>query len=301
MKRFLRYVFGILGATLILFGMINVIYYKWFNHSRLVAYEVYEALDVTKQKTEYTAVVLGDSVARQFFNPEYQDEDNNVCYLATNQAIMAAGNYILLESFLQSNPQVEEVHYVVRPDSLMSSPNFTYTYSYFITPFFEDNYLKYLDEETVAGIEECYGKIWTHNHFMKWLLAKYPKGLEMYNNTCKRLSSYKYDRIKSDLMPDTSLPYLKKMKEICDDQGISFYLLSVPVTEGYVCDFKTLQTGMQELEMQDLYEQLVTSMEYVDPSEFVDGIHLKKEYILTNRDTYRKLLHKKDERRKNVK
>lgn len=295
MKRFLRYVYGILGAILILFGMINVIYYKWFNHSRLVAYEVYEALDMTKQKTEYTAVVLGDSVARQFFNPEYQDEDNNVCYLATNQAIMTAGNYILLESFLQNNPQVEEVYYVVRPDSLMSRPNFIFTYSYFITPFFEDNYLKYLDEETVTGIEESYGKIWTHNHFMKWMLAKYPKGLEMYNNTCKRLSSYKYDRSKSDLMPDTSLPYLKKMREICDKKGISFHLLSTPVIENYDCDFTALQTGMQDLEMQDLYEQLVTSMEYVDPSEFVDGIHLKKEYVMDNRDTYRKLLYKDKE------
>ena len=62
--------------------------------------ELYYALDLAEEKTEYTKVIIGDSVARLIFSPDYQDETDTTCYLATNQAITVLGNYILLGRYL---------------------------------------------------------------------------------------------------------------------------------------------------------------------------------------------------------
>lgn len=286
MKKFLGNIFYIFGTVLGIFFLCNIIYYKCMNHSRLVAFEVYDALDVTNQNTDYTTLVLGDSVARQFFNPQYQSENKEVCYMATNQAITVAGNTVLLERFLENNPQLKEVYYVVRPDSLMSKANYTFTYSYFITPLFDETNMKYLDQETITGIEKNYGRVWTHNNFSKWILAQYPKCLEIYNNTYEDLCAMREKITGVNPLPDMTLPYLKKMEQICKGSQITLHLMASPVSEEYEYDFNLLQIGMRELDMTELYEELVSSIQYVKSDEFIDGVHLNKEYVLANRKRF---------------
>ena len=74
MKKFVREILIITAASVMLFVLMNIIYFKLGHHGRMTAFEVYDAIDRTGQQTEYTALVLGDSVARQFFSPEDQDE-----------------------------------------------------------------------------------------------------------------------------------------------------------------------------------------------------------------------------------
>ena len=127
MKKFIKRFLIICIAPIILFLIINALYYKLGTHSRLTAFEVYEAIDITDTATDYTTLVLGDSVGRQFFNSKYQAESNECCYLATNQAITVAGNSILLQRFLENNPDLDKVYYILRPDSLSGGVNFVYT------------------------------------------------------------------------------------------------------------------------------------------------------------------------------
>ena len=108
----------VLLAGVSLGGYFAVQYIRGKNSPSGFGPELYYALDMAETNTEYTKVIIGDSVARLIFSPDYQDETDEVCYLATNQAITVLGNYILLNRYLENNPQTEEVYYIVRPQSL---------------------------------------------------------------------------------------------------------------------------------------------------------------------------------------
>ena len=296
MKRFLGKIFGIISCIIVLFMVINFVYYKTDDISGLVAFEVYDAINKTRETTEYTTVVLGDSVARQFFHPDYQKEDRDICFLATNQAITPAGNYILLEEYLKSNPQTEKVYYVVRPESLTAGINFHYSYSYFVTPFFNDKFKGYLEVETISGIEKIFGKLWTTTEYAKWLLAKYPKMLEMYHDICNSLNDV---RAISDewRFPDMSMTYLAKMKKICDEKNMELYILAVPLPEGYEFDFKELERIMENSGLKKEYRMLYESIFYIEAEEFVDEIHLEKSYVQVNREQIiKKIMSEEDQR-----
>lgn len=286
MKKFLIRVLIISIVPIILFTILNVFYYKLGKHTRLSAFEVYDAIDISGTETGCTTLILGDSVGRQFFNPEYQEESETCCYLATNQAITAAGNYILFRRFLENNPDTNRVYYVLRPDSLKSGVNFVYTYSYFVTPLFNESYNIYLHPETVEGIEEVFGKVCAERAFPKWMMAKYPKILEMYNNTCSSLWQIRHQGDAPKQVPDMSITYLADMKQICDEHGIELHLVCVPLPEGYAFDFESLEREMDAAGLETLYEEYTSDVQYVERGAFVDGIHLTKEYMDENREKY---------------
>ena len=72
MRKFLGRTAGILACILFLFLCLNLLYYKFGKQSRLVAFEVYDAIDLVGRQTDYTGVLLGDSVSRQFFGSDDQ-------------------------------------------------------------------------------------------------------------------------------------------------------------------------------------------------------------------------------------
>lgn len=283
MKKFLKDIMLYIVSVGILFLFINIILYKGANSHKLGAFEVYYAMDLASSKTEYSTIVLGDSVARQIFAPDYQDESTTICYLATNQAIMTAGNVVLLEKFMENNPQLKEVYYIARPDSMDSNANFVFSYSYFITPFFNEQYLKYLDKDTVKELEYAYGKIWTNNNFLKWFLGKYPKMLEMYNESRQFLWDLRDTQNGKNEMPNMSLRYLKKMKEICEKNNLKLHFCSSPVQEDYKFNFEALEKRMDSEGLTDLYEEFYRSVQRVEKENFIDGTHLSKDYLEQNR------------------
>ena len=286
MKKFLKRVLIICVAPVILFMIFIVFYSQFGSNTRLSAFEVYEAIEVSGMETQYTTLILGDSVGRQFFGPDHQEESTECCYLATNQAITVAGNSILLQRFLENNPDLKKVYYVLKPESLKGGINFVYTYSYFVTPLFIETFEEYLFPETVQGVEDVFGKVCAEKWFPKWMMAKYPKILEMYNSTCNSLwrLRQKFDPKKE--MPDVSLTYLAQMKQICDENGIELHLICVPLPEGNTFNLNSLEREMQDAGLETLYEEYVSYLHYVDADAFVDGIHLNREFLDENREQY---------------
>lgn len=283
MKRFVRKICAVIFSIIAAFMLFNAAYYKTTEKTQLTAFEVYDAIHRSSQSTQYTALVLGDSVARQIFHPDYQEEDREVCYLATNQAILPAGNYILLENFLENNPQVKKVYYVARPDSLQGGINFIYTYSYFVTPLYREAFMKYLTPETRDGIEKVFGSFFARHEFPKWMLGKYPKLLELYNEGSEKLWKAR-NNIQACDMPDMTISYVAGMQRLCRESEVEFVLLSSPLPEGYdLSAVDELKGKMRAAGMEDLMEGYADSIYYIDREEFVDGIHMTKEYLEGNR------------------
>ncbi|MCM1135857.1 MAG: hypothetical protein NC400_09825 [Clostridium sp.] len=284
MRNFLQRVCVVILSVIIIFFMLNAVYYKMSKNGRLTAFEVYDAIDISSQQSDCTALVLGDSVARQIFSPDYQEENKEVCYLTTNQAIMPAGNYILLENYLQNHPQTKKVYYIARPDSLQNGINFVYTYSYFVTPLYREPFLKYLHEETREGIEKMFGSFFSKREFAKWMLGKYPKLLEIYNKSLEKIWKIKSNYQAND-KPDMAVSYILEMQKSCQDKKIEFILLSPPVPEGYDRGaVEEMREKMSALGMEDLIEEYADSIYYINQEEFVDGVHMRKEYLERNRE-----------------
>lgn len=265
----------------------NFIWYKYLNRSRITAFEVYDAISFVEQNTDYTSLVLGDSVARQIFNPDYQGESADTAYLATNQAITAAGNYMLVRRFHENNPQLRDVYYIATPNSFLSNVNFKYTYSYFITPLYNDSFKKYLDYDTCASLEKTFGSLFTDREFCKWMLAKYPKLLEIYQNN--RQKAFKRSVADGQTTLDLSVSYIQAMQKYCSENGITLHLLFSPVPKGFEFDASDY-AFIKEYGGDAQYQNLMDSLISIDAGEFSDGIHLKKDYIAKHREALREKL-----------
>ncbi len=281
MWKFLRKIIVSIALVICIFLCVNYVWYKYLNRTRIVAFEVYDAVSLVSQKTDYTALVLGDSVARQIFNPEYQSESETTAYLATNQAVTPAGNYMLLRKFHDNNPQLKEVYYIARPDNYFSSVNFLYTYSYFITPLYNDSFTQYLSDETCTALEQTFGRLFTGKEFSKWMLAKYPKLLEIYQDNRHRALG----RIvaKGDPAPDLAVPYLQEMQRYCTENDIELHLLFSPVPENFELDTDKF-LFLKEYGDSVQYQALMNSLIYIEEENLGDRIHMKKEYMAEHRE-----------------
>lgn len=278
MKKFLERIAAILLGALIIFNLFNLVYYQLTKDSRIVAFEVYDALDLAEKNTGYTKLVLGDSVARQIFPPSHQDRYDDVCFLATNQAIMTTGNYILLERFMENNPQLTEVYYIVRPDSLMSQINFHYTFSYFITPMYEEPFVQYLDEKTRERFEYTFGKEFIESSYVKWLFAKYPKLLDIYHDNRQIILQMPWK--KSDSFEENmAVLYIQQMKEACESRHITFHLLSPPLPESFSFYSQQMQSTFALFGNDEMYHEYENSMLYFEDRNFQDGIHMDNLFL----------------------
>ncbi|MCM1252776.1 MAG: hypothetical protein NC321_08135 [Clostridium sp.] len=289
MKKFLIRTAGIVCGACFLFLLLNIAYYVMTKDSRQVAFEVYDAADKAGVNDGYTGLVLGDSVARQIFQPKYQEESDDICYLATNQAVTTIGNFVLMERFLENNPQIEDVYYIARPDSIMGNPNFIYTYSYFVTPLYNELFLQYLEPETKAELENVYGRFFVSREFPKWMLAKYPKLLDIYQNGRRRIQQMKRKADGGEEM-DMAAIYLGKMKAVCDEKNIRFHLLAPPIPENYEYFLEEMQDRLYFEGEEELLNRYMDSIIYVSEDELVDGVHMSDSYLEKNRESIRERL-----------
>ena len=115
------------------------------------------------------------------------------------------------------------------------------------------------------------------------MLAKYPKLLEMYSDICEDLQQLKRNSSSGDYDDDMVL-YLKKMQVLCEEKDIELHILSAPVPEEYEYDLGELRGRMEEYDLDTYYAELEQSICYVPEEEFVDGVHLRQEYLKNNTD-----------------
>lgn len=243
--------------------------------------ELYYAVDLAQEKTEYTSVIIGDSVARLIFAPEYQDETQETCYLATNQAITVLGNYILLNRYLENNPQTKEVIYIVRPQSLANPLWYNFSFQYFIVPFYNDEYKRYIDEETRAYIEERFGKMYATNKLVKNFIENNAYYMDVYlNNILEQQLEERDEKHLSAL----SVKYLPLMVKLCREHGAEFTVLAAPLPD--TPDNHDWEEFAAQIEAEGLASILgdyLEGIDYYDETCFSDEAHFTEEFLAANR------------------
>lgn len=244
--------------------------------------ELYYALDLAKTNTGYENVIIGDSVARLIFAPEYQGETDKTCYLATNQAITVLGNYLLLNRYLENNPQTKEVTYILRPQSLANPLWFNYSFQYFVVPFYNEEFMELIKPETQDYIENRFGAIYATNNVVKKFTINTPYYLDVYlNNILEQQLEIRDEKHISDI----AVEYLGLMKELCDSRGITLNVLAAPLPDTEDNhnweDMKNVILANDKLAfMQDFFD----GIDYYDEGFFMDEAHFTEEYLSENRD-----------------
>jgi len=240
---------------------------------KVSAHEVYHVIGKSKKKNGAKKILLGDSVARQFFNSEAESDTLNS--LASNQAISLAGQYILLENYMKAGNKIDTCYAVFIPSSFQNNLNQLFTYNYYVKPFYKDEYKQY----RTPTVETQIAKIPYHG------IAQYFCILT--NNWAPEFESE--DKNNYGFFSPISVEYIHKMSALA--QKNHFKLIFVPALsnenqrkniEGF--DKNELVKNHLEHEFATYFDDII----YIDSQYFVDDMHLANPEQF--KDRYKKLI-----------
>ena len=245
-----------------------------------LAEEVYGAIEIAETKNTYAEVIIGDSVCRQLFLPEYQEENEDVCYMGTNQLITACGNYILLEKYIANNPQTKKVYYFIRPQSLAKDMDERLFYPYFVIPFCQQENMKYMEEETKKLLVEKFGYTFVYNRYVKQLLLSNKAPLNIY---LKQYSNENESEANS--MSEVSIVYLKRIVSLCNENDIELVMIATPLAgDENNYDWNIFRKEIEKYGFENIMADYLNHIIYIPNEYFTDGVHLQSDYVKENRE-----------------
>ena len=118
------------------------------------------------------------------------------------------------------------------------------------------------------------------------MLAKYPKLLDVYQNSCKSILQLRRWISDAEEM-DMAALYLEKMKAVCDEKNIGFHLLAAPLPENYQFSLEEMKKRLDFEGEEELIRKYADSIIYVQEDEFVDGVHMRDSFVEKMREKIR--------------
>ncbi len=260
MSKFLKYSGLFLFFAAILFHIKP--FYLLYNDkykSVVAGDEIYYSIKKSKKKSKSKKVLFGDSVAKQLFDNETNNDTINS--LACNQSIGMVGQYILLNNYLEADNRVDTVFFLFQPFSFQNNLNQVYTYHYFLKPFYKKEYLPLFSET----VKEQVAKI-PYNKF-----CRYPSILT--SNWAPDFNPK--DQMNYTFLSPVSVEYLKKIKELSAKHNFKLIILPTPVSKVY--EPRVKKFSLQEIadnNFQDEFKNYFEKIIYLDENQFSDSSHL---------------------------
>lgn len=247
--------------------------YEEFGPNEIIPY-----IERVQEQNGYTKLVLGDSVCNQIFE-RYYDLNDEYCICGTNQAVSIAGQYILAEEFVKNHKDVTDIYLVIIMDSLATDYNAQLGYQYAVMPFVETDTIKNLDENTKKEISNMYGGFFCLKPVVE-IVHKSPLCMKMYLNSLDKKDQM-IPRKSSGLISDVSYQYLKKLKDLCDSEGIHFHLIPGPHADNS-SQHQREEQMRSELETCGVYQELENYLDqipYYPEDLFRDRIHFDESIL----------------------
>lgn len=241
-------------------------------------FKVYLISEKSKKKIASDTIFIGDSVGAQFF--PYTDSPN---YIPVNGAILMSGQYIIMANAIETNPHLKCIVLVLRPESLGMQFDNPMSYNNFVKPFYLSKNFDYLSDSLKQKIET--------NRYAPFF--KYP--------FFKFLPLSDIDYSKNDLevnsLSDTSIEYLKKMMDLCEEKKITLRLLSPPLEQSFLQksnDWATMRKQVQTNQLEPLFKDYFKDIKYLSEEYFTDGVHLQHDIIHQQKAMFLTVLNKEE-------
>ena len=237
-----------------------ILLYTKLYQTHVLGNEIYYAIAKSKKKSRAKKLVMGDSVAQQFFNNKTTDYPVNS--IACNQSISMAGQYLLLHNYLQAGNQVDSIFFIATPFTFSNNLQQVYTFQYFLKPFYNEEYKPLLTNTVKKNVSA----IPFHQ------IASYP--LIATTNWAPEFQTVK-DSTFTFLSP-VSIEYLKKIKDLSKQYNFKIFFLPTPTPESKRGDIKALNMNEAVVNgLKDEFNGYVSTMVFLDDNEFLDKVHLK--------------------------
>lgn len=215
-----------------------------------VGFEVYAAMARSKTVSPgVRAVILGDSVAYQFFN--HLPLGPEVVSLACNQAVSLAGYIFFLEDFLDRNPAVQEIYLITHPLCLSNDLDQKWTFNYFLKPFDTPEYRHRFPREVRTALQR---------HPYRWLV---------------RIPFVRFSQWSPDYEPESprsispiSLKGWARLQALARQQGAELFIISPPISE-------EKRSDVESMEFRGFSSDYASRFTYLPADVFSDGIHPK--------------------------
>ncbi len=226
----------------------------------VAGYETYAAIEKSKQKTNKTKLIIGDSVGYQLY-PNNKENDS-INSLACNQAIGLVGHFLLLNNYLKAGNRPKEVYLLYNPFSFDDNLNQVYTYHYFLKPFYTDEYTALFSE----SVQNQINKIPFH------ALSHEPSILT--SNWAPTIDTT--DIEPSFFISDISVDYIQKMVNLSHQYGFTFQIIPPPTRVSNQPKTERLKAALSNLNgsLTSLFKDYFNNIVYLNDTCFKDDVHL---------------------------
>jgi hypothetical protein len=226
--------------------------------------EIYHSLFKSKQKKKSKKILLGDSVGNQLFG---NTTNNDTIYsLACNQAISMTGHFILLNNYLSAGNEVDTIFLIFSPFSFKNNLDQVYTYHYFLKPFYTDEYKPLFTKKVNEQIQKIpYFNFCRFSHVLA-------------SNWAPNFISK--DSINYSFLSPISIEYLLKIKELSKKHNFKIIILPTPTPLNKKNTVEKLDKNeIVKNNLEHEFENYFKCIIYLNDSFFIDGTHIKYEYL----------------------
>lgn len=242
--------------------------------------EIIPYIEKVQAKSDYTKLIVGDSVCGQVYN-RFQEYNDQYCVCGTNQALTIAGQYLLINSFLNSHENVTDVYLIVISDSLKSDFNVQLSYQYMVIPFTQREELGYLREETQVQIKKKYGSFFCKPTILN-LIDQSPLNRKIYLNFLDFKDMICQENEENQgIISNISYIYLEEIIKLCEQKNVNFYLIPGPHA-----DRKEQHEQVEKMKKEiigtayeDIIGEYLSEIKYYSVDLFRDSVHFDEDKV----------------------
>lgn len=233
------------------------------------------------ETNEYTQLIIGDSVCRQMFDG-LQQYNSEICILGSNGSVTMTGQYILAKLFIESHPETTDIWLIVLPTALKGGFGLRYGYQYAVMPFVETDTLQYLEQDTIDEMADIYGRFFLRKDVV-YAIDRSGINRKIYLNALS-----KKEQVQGAEVGETSVLYICKIMELCEENDIRLHMLPGPVSDAnedseYMCELAKEYSISPLMEM---FPEYLNQIKYYPAEQFGDGLHFSGDYA--NQQQYNK-------------
>ncbi len=219
-----------------------------------------------------TVLVIGDSVANQFFGG-LESEYPNVTVVCSYAAINITGQYMLAMEWLKYHEDATDIYMIMLPTSMARTFDTYWTYPHGVIPFALNDMFVYLDDETMDQMGSVFGKIFLKKPVVR-LIQDSAFNRKMYLNY---LDLYREDYVQENSFEITE-KYLLMLRSECESRGVEFHLLASPSGDSQIEEHRQLHEEFAQTKLEEVFPDYFDSIYYFPNDMTSDGQHLAGDY-----------------------
>lgn len=248
------------GSFLLVSFYVFYLYKTEIYKDRVLGKEIYLSIRKSNEKSKSGNLLIGDSVGKQFYDNTH--EDSLINSLACNHGISMAGMYILVQNYLESGNEIDNLIIFTSPLLFENNLEEYYNFNYFLKPFFKEKYKGHFTPTVWEKIKK--------NPFYRFSQLPWIKTI----NWSPRIEIKKEEDY--HFLSPISVEYLKKIEALSNKHNFNTKIISPPISESKAKQLKSIEVKneINDHNLTSLFDVYFDEMIIMDNENFIQETHL---------------------------